>query len=66
MYLKCLNIPYNLKFKGGDKIALLSSKSGSGRTSFIRSFLGTLSLQSGSMKYGGKIGYSDYPFYQEK
>jgi ABC-type transport system involved in cytochrome bd biosynthesis fused ATPase/permease subunit len=58
MYLKCLNIPTKLTFKNGDKIALISSKSGQGRTSFIRSFLGTLSIQSGGMKYGGKIGYS--------
>lgn len=56
-YLKCLSIPFNLKFKKGDKIVVLSNRSGAGKTSFIRSLLGGQDLQSGQMRYGGKIGY---------
>ena len=36
---------------------LLGPKSGSGKTSFIKSLLGSMSIESGSIKHGGKIGY---------
>lgn len=57
MHLKCINIPFKLKFQKGDRIVIISKKGGSGKTSFLRSFLGINSLQSGTMRYGGKVGY---------
>lgn len=57
MYFKCIDIPFKLTFKNGDRVAVISNKSGSGKTSFLRSFLGCNSLQSGYMKFGGNVGY---------
>lgn len=46
-FMKCLEVPYTLKYKKGDVVIILSEKSGSGKTSFIRGFLGTLNVEAG-------------------
>lgn len=55
--MKCVEIPFKLNYKKGDVVILLGKKSGSGKTSFIRGFLGSLDIQAGYLKYNGRIGY---------
>ena len=42
--LMCLNVPFHLKYKKGQRLIILSSHSGSGKTSFLRAFLGLLNM----------------------
>lgn len=55
--MKCIEVPYRLNYKKGDVVILLGQKSGSGKTSFIRGFLGSLFTRSGYLKYNGKLGF---------
>ena len=54
----CLRIPFKLNFKKGERVIVLSRKSGSGKTSLLRAFLGLLNTESGYLKYAGKLGFA--------
>jgi ATP-binding cassette subfamily C (CFTR/MRP) protein 1 len=51
-----LAVPTSLVVKPGDRIILMSESDG-GKTSFFHALMGNLSLVSGRISYGGKIGY---------
>ena len=55
--MKCVEVPFKLNYKRGDVVILLGQKSGSGKTSFLRGFLGSLDIQAGTLKYNGRLGY---------
>ena len=56
--LMCLTIPFHLAYGKGERVAVLSRKSGSGKTSLLKAFLGLFSIESGYMKYAGKLGFA--------
>ena len=51
-----LTIPTTLLIAPGSRIVLLSESDG-GKTSFFNAIMGNLFAISGSVQYGGKIGY---------